>query len=40
MRLVFLPIGDTQIELKQPLGDEEDLVEFLQKTGGGLHHIT
>ena len=39
VRLVFLPIGDTQIELIQPLGDEGDLVEFLQKTGGGLHHI-
>lgn len=39
VRVVFLPIGDTQIELVQPLGDEGELVEFLQKTGGGLHHI-
>ncbi|MDP4127058.1 MAG: methylmalonyl-CoA epimerase [Bacillota bacterium] len=39
VRVVFLPIGDTQIELVQPLGDEGEFVEFLQKTGGGLHHI-
>lgn len=39
VRVVFLPIGDTQIELVQPLGEEGDLVEFLRTTGGGLHHI-
>jgi methylmalonyl-CoA epimerase len=32
-------IGDTQIELVQPLGDEGELVDFLRTTGGGLHHI-
>lgn len=37
-RIVFLPIGDTQIELLQPLGDKGELQEFL-KEGGGLHHI-
>lgn len=37
-RIVFLPIGDTQIELLQPIGDKGELQEFLKK-GGGLHHI-
>lgn len=37
-RVVFIPIGDTQIELIEPLGEEGDLVEFL-KGGGGLHHL-
>jgi|HigsolmetaAR203D_1030402.scaffolds.fasta_scaffold00226_17 methylmalonyl-CoA epimerase len=37
-RIVFLPVGDTQIELLQPLGDAGELQEFL-KAGGGLHHI-
>ncbi len=31
VRLVFLPIGDTQIELIQPLGDEGDLWNFYKK---------
>ncbi|WP_027415898.1 VOC family protein [Aneurinibacillus terranovensis] len=39
VRVAFLPIGDTQIELVQPMGNDGDLVEFLKKTGGGLHHI-
>ncbi|GAX90716.1 VOC family protein [Effusibacillus lacus] len=39
VKVVFLPIGDTQIELVQPLGDKGELVEFLRATGGGLHHI-
>lgn len=38
-RIVFLPVGDTQIELLQPLGDRGELQEFLRTTGGGLHHI-
>jgi methylmalonyl-CoA/ethylmalonyl-CoA epimerase len=39
VKVVFLPIGDTQIELVEPLDKEGDLVEFLRETGGGLHHI-
>lgn len=39
VRVVFLPIGDTQIELVQPLDKEGELVDFLKETGGGLHHI-
>lgn len=39
VKVAFLPIGDTQIELVQPLGDEGELVDFLRATGGGLHHI-
>jgi methylmalonyl-CoA/ethylmalonyl-CoA epimerase len=38
VRVAFLPIGDTQIEFVQPLGNEGELAEFL-KMGGGLHHI-
>jgi methylmalonyl-CoA/ethylmalonyl-CoA epimerase len=39
VRVVFLPIGDTQIELVQPLGSEGELIDFLRTQGGGLHHI-
>lgn len=40
VRVVFLPVGDTQLELVQPMGTEGELVEFLKTTeGAGLHHI-
>jgi methylmalonyl-CoA epimerase len=40
VKVCFLPIGDTQIELVQPMGREGELVDFLRTTGGaGLHHI-
>jgi methylmalonyl-CoA epimerase len=39
VKVVFLPVGDTQIELVQPLGQEGELNDFLRTTGGGLHHI-
>ncbi|MET3506591.1 methylmalonyl-CoA epimerase [Halalkalibacter oceani] len=39
VRVVFIPVGDTQIELVEPLEENQPLNEFLKKTGGGLHHI-
>ncbi len=40
VKVVFLPVGDTQIELVQPMGAEGDLVDFLRVNGdAGLHHI-
>ena len=40
VRVVFLPVGDTQIELVQPMGTEGDLVDFLKVNGdAALHHI-
>jgi methylmalonyl-CoA/ethylmalonyl-CoA epimerase len=35
---VLLPIGETSLELISPKGNE-GLEKFLEKRGGGLHHI-
>jgi methylmalonyl-CoA epimerase len=39
VRVVFIPVGDTRIELVQPVGESGELIDFIEKTGGGLHHI-
>lgn len=39
VRFLFIPIGDTRIELIQPLSEKGDLAEFLKKNHGGLHHL-
>ncbi len=35
----FFPISGTQIELIHPLDGEGPVAKFLEKRGGGLHHI-
>lgn len=39
VRIAFLPIGDTEIELLEPLGPETTVAKFIEKRGPGLHHI-
>lgn len=42
IRVAFLPVGNTRIELVSPLpGREKDseVSAFLEKRGGGIHHI-
>src|SRR5262249_10509391 len=31
--------GEAQIELVEPAGDQSPVNRFLEKTGGGLHHL-
>jgi methylmalonyl-CoA/ethylmalonyl-CoA epimerase len=38
-RVAFLPVGESRIELVQPTDPETGLGRYLDKTGGGLHHI-
>jgi methylmalonyl-CoA/ethylmalonyl-CoA epimerase len=38
-RVGFLKIGDTNIELVQPVSDDSPLVNFLETRGPGIHHI-
>lgn len=35
----FLKIGESNIELVQPAGDDSPLVKFLETRGPGIHHI-
>lgn len=38
-RVAFLPLGDTKIELVEPLSDTSGVARFMAKRGPGLHHI-
>ncbi|MBX2879887.1 MAG: methylmalonyl-CoA epimerase [Granulosicoccus sp.] len=40
VKVVFVDLPNTRIELLEPLGDSSPVSRFLQKhTGGGIHHI-
>jgi len=39
VRVAMLPIGETHIELLEPLNDDSPVGKFLQKRGPGIHHI-
>ncbi|GDX81550.1 methylmalonyl-CoA epimerase [Deltaproteobacteria bacterium] len=35
----FFPIDGTRIELVHPMGGEGPIAKYLEKRGGGLHHV-
>ena len=35
----FFSIGETHIELLEPISDDSPVAKFLQKNGEGLHHV-
>lgn len=37
--VAFLPVGDGEVELVEPIGDDGPVARFLQKRGEGIHHI-
>jgi methylmalonyl-CoA/ethylmalonyl-CoA epimerase len=39
VKIAFLPLGDSEIELVQPTSEDSGLARFLEKRGPGLHHI-
>jgi methylmalonyl-CoA/ethylmalonyl-CoA epimerase len=39
VRVAFIPIGESHIELLEPLGEEGAVSKFLAKNGEGMHHI-
>ncbi len=40
VRVVFVELGNTKVELLEPLGDESPIAAFLTKNpAGGMHHI-
>ena len=40
MRVVFVDLGNTKIELLHPLGEDSPISKFLEKNPeGGIHHI-
>lgn len=39
VRVAFLPAGECQVEMLEPLAPESNVGRFLQKRGEGIHHI-
>ena len=39
VRVAMLPIGESRIELLEPISDDSPISKFLEKRGGGIHHI-
>ena len=39
VRVAFLTIGESSIELLEPTSDESPIAKFLEKRGSGIHHI-
>ena len=39
VRIAFLPMGGSEIELLEPLDQENSIGKFLEKRGQGVHHV-
>jgi methylmalonyl-CoA epimerase len=39
VRVAFITVGATHIELVEPLGEDSPAARFLERRGEGLHHI-
>ena len=39
VKVAMLPIGESRIELLEPITDDSPISKFLEKRGGGIHHI-
>lgn len=39
VKVAFLPVGDTRLELLEPTGPESPIAKHLEKRGPGLHHL-
>lgn len=39
VRVAMLPLGETRIELLEPTAADSPISKFLEKRGGGIHHI-
>ena len=39
VKIAFLPVGQSEIELVQPTTEDSGLANYLTKRGPGLHHI-
>ena len=38
-QVAFLPIGESNIELVEPISNDTGIARFLEKRGEGIHHI-
>jgi len=40
VRLVMVPVGETRLELLEPLSENSPIAKFIAKRGEGLHHVS
>jgi methylmalonyl-CoA epimerase len=39
VRVAMLPLGEARIELLEPTDDDSPISKFIEKRGGGIHHV-
>jgi methylmalonyl-CoA/ethylmalonyl-CoA epimerase len=39
VRTAFLSVGDSNLELLEPVSDDSPIAKFIEKRGEGIHHI-
>lgn len=39
VRVAMLPVGESRIELLEPINDESPIAKYIGKRGEGIHHI-
>ena len=39
VRIAMLPIGESRFELLEPTSEDSPISKFLEKRGGGIHHV-
>src|SRR5688572_13479442 len=39
VKIAMLPLGESRIELLEPTSNDSPISKFLEKRGGGIHHI-
>lgn len=39
VKVAFLPLGESEIELLEATGEESSIYKFIEKKGEGIHHI-
>ena len=39
VKVTMLPVGESRVELLEPTSEDSPISKFLEKRGGGIHHI-
>ena len=39
MKVAFLPVGESELELLEATSDDSPIARFIEKKGEGMHHI-
>lgn len=38
-QVVFIPVGESEVELVKPTSDDSGVAKFVAERGGGMHHL-